>query len=143
MDFREAENFLGIMPSNMRNGNSKHIVPLEKDNSDDNDLKYLLNVGLEAVSELVEIARNSENIRAYDSLSKMLKVVSDIKFRIKENSVTNNNKIINNSVFIATTKSIIDSISEEIDKVYDLSEEEIKLIEESSKKEKNWEDEEY
>lgn len=135
MDFKKAEEALDLMP--MTQGS---IVPSSQ--KEDNDLKYLLDVGLEAVSELVEIARNSENTKAYDSLSKMLKVVSDIKFKMKENTV-NNNKVINNSVFISTTKNIIDSISKEIDKIYDLTKEEVELIEKANLEEIEEDDEDY
>lgn len=135
MDFKKAEETLDLMPMN-----EGSIVPSSQ--KEDNDLKYLLDVGLEAVSELVEIARNSENTKAYDSLSKMLKVVSDIKFKMKENTV-NNNKVINNSVFISTTKNIIDSISKEIDKIYDLTKEEVELIEKANLEEMEEDDEDY
>lgn len=131
MDFKEAEEALDLMPLNQKE------PVLQKTNkndiAEDKDLRYLLNVGMEAIEELVDIARNSENTKAYDSLSKMIKVVGDIKFRMKETSVQNNNKIVNNSVFISTTKNIIDSISKEIDKIYDLTKEEIELIEDSNK----------
>lgn len=93
---------------------------IENDSDYDNLLAVhheLIRKGMEALDDMIEVARESEHPRAYEVYSKLLKDVSDMNNSLmdskkkkkelsKENLPANNSKTTNNNILVASTTDL-------------------------------------
>jgi len=84
-------------------------LELAKDN-----IKNIIRKGTDSLDEIMDVAKRSEHPRAYEVLSNLIRTLIDankelaaINIREKGTSVSNDNRKINNNVFLGSTADLL------------------------------------
>ncbi len=84
-------------------------LELAKDN-----IKTIITKGTDSLDEIMEVAKRSEHPRAYEVLSNLIRTLVDankelaaISIKEKGTSVSNDNRKINNNVFLGSTADLL------------------------------------
>jgi hypothetical protein len=97
----------------------QELIPIENEPSDDlelakDNIKNIIRKGTDSLDEIMDVAKRSEHPRAYEVLSNLIRTLVDankelaaINIREKGTSVSNDNRKINNNVFLGSTADLL------------------------------------
>jgi hypothetical protein len=116
---QDLAKILNINSINVPEIEKQELIPVMVEQSDDlelakDNIKNIIRKGTDSLDEIMDVAKRSEHPRAYEVLSNLIRTLVDankelaaINIREKGTSVSNDNRKINNNVFLGSTADLL------------------------------------